>query len=62
MILMPLHGEYESSTRLCVEQHGEYAVVASEGGADANPVWCHPYGNYQAKTRQVPLLVTSRRS
>lgn len=88
-----------------VEHGGEYAVVASAGGAPTNPVWYHnlkadpeavmvqdgpeafdgtarevtgeekalwwaraveaypPYADYQVKTtRQIPLLVISRRS
>ena len=65
-------GKIRKTPLMRVEHDGEYAVVASLGGAPKNPVWyynvkAHPRvelqdgtvaGDYQAKTdRQIPVFV-----
>ena len=62
-------GMLRKTALMRVEHEGEYAVVASLGGAQKHPVWWKravaaypPYAEYQDKTnRQIPVFVLNRR-
>ena len=57
-------GKIRRTPLMRVEHDGQYAIVASLGGAPKNPVWYHNIkawpddAEYQTKTdRQIPLFV-----